>query len=118
MNKGLGWFSLALGAAELFAPGKIASLVGAPGRSAIVRAFGARELAAGAGIFHSPNTAAPVWGRVAGDALDLAALAALAGPGNPRRQLALAAPAFFAGAPLLDFLAPPQTAKTDRKSVL
>src|SRR3546814_946912 len=33
MNKGLGWFSLALGAAELFAPGKIASLVGAPGRS-------------------------------------------------------------------------------------
>src|SRR3546814_9058805 len=56
MNKGLGWFSLALGAAELFAPGKIASMVGAPGRSAIVRACGARELAAGAGIFHSPNT--------------------------------------------------------------
>src|SRR3546814_10970782 len=102
MNKGLGWFSLALGAAELFAPGKIATLVGAPGRSAIVRAFGARELAAGAGIFHSPNTAAPVWGRVAGDVLDLAALAALAGPGNPRRHLALAALAFVAGAPLID----------------
>src|SRR3546814_20863356 len=98
MNQGLGWFSLALGAAELFAPGKIASLVGAPGRSAIVRAFGARELAAGAGIFHSQNTAAPAWGRVAGDALYLAALARLTGPGNTRRKLDLATPAPVAGA--------------------
>lgn len=111
MNKSLGWFSLALGAAELFAPGKIAALVGAPGRSAIVRAFGARELAAGAGLFHSPNAAAPVWGRVAGDALDLAVLAALAGPDNPRRKLALAALAFVAGATLIDILAARQTAK-------
>src|SRR3546814_10951872 len=94
----------------------MSGLVGAPGRSAIVRAFGARELAAGAGIFHSPNTAAPVWGRVAGDALDLAALAALAGPGNPRRKLALAALAFVAGATLIDILAARQTA--DRTSVV
>src|SRR3546814_15330520 len=71
INKCLGWVSLARGAAEVFARGKIASLVGAPGRSAIVWAFGARELAVGAGIFHSPNTAAPVWGRVAGDALEI-----------------------------------------------
>src|SRR3546814_13807869 len=71
MNKGLGWFSLALGAAELFAPAKIASLAGAPGSAALSRAFAARELAAGAGLFHSPTSTEPGGGLVVGDALYL-----------------------------------------------
>ena len=47
---GLGWFSLALGTAELAAPRTMARLIGIPDDPRLVsvlRAFGAREIASG-----------------------------------------------------------------------
>ena len=48
LARGLGWFSLALGAVELMAPGHITRTLGLEGKEALVRAYGAREVASGA----------------------------------------------------------------------
>jgi len=83
MALGLGWFSLALGAAELAFARKLKSATGAPGPHELLQGFGAREIAAGAMILSARNPAGQVWWRVAGDALDLAALAPTLRPANP-----------------------------------
>jgi uncharacterized membrane protein len=76
---GLGWFSLGLGLAEVAAPGALAQLIGIEDNSrtrGVMRAFGAREIASGIGILSSSPHPAWLWARVAGDVLDIAALAA------------------------------------------
>jgi len=85
MARGLGWFSLALGAAELAAPHAIARALGMRGRERLLQAYGAREIATGIGILGSDRPRPWVWGRVAGDALDIATLSAGMGRDNPRR---------------------------------
>src|SRR5215216_7214197 len=75
LAKGLGWFSIGLGLAELLAPRAIANISGVSNaRTGLIRLYGLRELAAGVMIFSQENPAAGVWSRVAGDALDLASL--------------------------------------------
>src|SRR4051794_3603239 len=77
LARSLGWFSLALGAAQLAMPRLLARVVGAPdeGRAPhVMRAMGAREVATGAGILWRPRPTGFLWARVAGDALDLALL--------------------------------------------
>lgn len=103
MSEGLGWFSLALGAAELLAPGKIAGKLDADGHEPLVRAFGAREIAAGLAILANPAHAAGPWSRVAGDALDLGALA-LAARNAPRNLWVWGAIGFVLGAVVADAL--------------
>ncbi len=70
----------------------------------LVQAYGAREIATGVGILASKDPTPWIWGRVAGDALDLATLAA-ALQGNPRARgnvgIAIAA---VAGVTALDIL--------------
>jgi uncharacterized membrane protein len=86
--RGLGWFSIGLGLAELLAPSLIARLCGGQGKhTGLIRLYGVREIAAGLMIFSQGNKpAAGVWSRVAGDAMDLATLAAAAV--NPRTNKA------------------------------
>lgn len=86
--RGLGWFSIGLGVAELLVPGLIAKLCGGQGKhTGLIRLYGLREIAAGLMIFSQGNKpAAGVWSRVAGDAIDLATLAAAAV--NPRTNKA------------------------------
>jgi hypothetical protein len=75
---GLGLFSLALGAAELIAPRRIASALGldpdGPATTTL-RAFGLREVMAGAMLVRGPAFSTNVWNRVLGDAMDLSSLA-------------------------------------------
>lgn len=71
---GLGWFSLALAAAELFAPKKIAKALSSEGHEGLIRGFGAREAIAGVGLVTDQGHGLRVWNRVAGDAMDLTAL--------------------------------------------
>jgi hypothetical protein len=94
LARGLGWFSLALGATEFLAPGALARALGMQGKEGLIRAFGAREMITGVGILTSADALPWMWGRVGGDALDLAALAHGLTRGNPRRAdvgLAIAA---------------------------
>jgi uncharacterized membrane protein len=74
--RGLGWFSLALGAAELVAPQAVANLIGMrrAKKPAVIRMFGLREMAGGIGILTSADPTPWLWARVAGDVMDLAAL--------------------------------------------
>jgi uncharacterized membrane protein len=76
--RGLGWFSIGLGLAELLAPRAVARICGGSGKhTGLIRLYGLREIAAGLMIFsQGRRPAAGVWSRVAGDAIDLATLAA------------------------------------------
>ena len=76
MATGLGYFSIALGAAELIAPNAISRAAGLEGYRGLVRAYGVREIATGLAILASHDATPWVWGRVAGDAIDLATVAA------------------------------------------
>ena len=76
MATGLGYFSIALGAAELIAPNAISRAAGLEGYRGLVRAYGVREIATGLAILASDDATPWVWGRVAGDAIDLATVAA------------------------------------------
>jgi uncharacterized membrane protein len=93
LARGLGWFSLGLGLAELLAPRAVARMAGVRGRNAgMIRLFGLREIAHGVAIFaQGERPAAAVWSRVAGDALDLAALGvAFASPDSNKGRLTFA----------------------------
>jgi hypothetical protein len=101
---GLGWFSIALGVAELAAPHSVARFIGvAPTEKTIttLRSYGAREVGAGVAILAQPDRAAWLWSRVAGDALDLATLAAA--PTTHRGRTTFAAAAVL-GVAALDVL--------------
>jgi uncharacterized membrane protein len=74
LAKGLGWFSVGLGVAELAAPGSIARLIGIRrpnGTTGIIRTMGAREIAAGIMVLSNPRAPMGMWSRVAGDGVDL-----------------------------------------------
>jgi hypothetical protein len=100
-SMGLGIFSIALGAAELFASRRIARTLKAEGNEGLIKAFGAREVVAGVGLLQSPAHATRVWNRVAGDGMDLAALTAAA-RNAPRSKAVWGAIAFVVGAAALD----------------
>ena len=91
---GLGWFSIALGVAELAAPRTVARLIGVREDETtlgLLRTFGARGLSNGFAILAQPQEAKWLWGRVGGDALDLACLgAALVDDDTQRGRAALA----------------------------
>jgi uncharacterized membrane protein len=75
LAKGLGWFSVGLGLAELLAPRAIANISGVSNeRTGLIRLYGLRELASGIAIFSQEKPTEAVWSRVAGDALDLVSL--------------------------------------------
>lgn len=89
--QGLGWFSIALGMTELLATRTLTRTLGMDGQEGLVRAYGAREIATGIAILASSDPTPWIWGRVAGDALDLATLATGLDEDNPeRRNLAFA----------------------------
>jgi len=74
--RALGWFSIGLGLAELAMPRKLARAAGMPNVPALTRAFGLREIGTGIGILTSKDPSPWLWGRVAGDALDIATVSA------------------------------------------
>ncbi|HVI22887.1 MAG TPA: hypothetical protein VM691_05340 [Myxococcales bacterium] len=84
--RALGWFSIGLGIAELFGARRLGRFLGAERSAGWIRAFGVREIAAGLGILSQARPRAGwLWARVAGDALDLAALGKAAAGYNPQR---------------------------------
>jgi|SRR5690349_9924625 uncharacterized membrane protein len=74
--RGLGWFSLGLGVAEVIAPRAIGRVAGARKKESLIRSYGVREIVAGVGVLATTHSAGWLWARVAGDAVDLASLGA------------------------------------------
>lgn len=86
--RALGWFSIALGVAELVMPRAMARVAGAPNLPVLTRACGLREIGTGVGILTSKDPTPWLWARVAGDALDIAAVGGgLVTRGRPLRTL-------------------------------
>lgn len=104
LARGLGWFSIGLGLAELTAGRTIARGLGVQGRASVVRLFGVREIVQGVGILRSPGAEGWILARIAGDVLDLAALSPGLSVRNRRRDRVRAAVLAVAGATALDLL--------------
>jgi uncharacterized membrane protein len=90
--RALGWFSVGLGVTQLFAPRSLARACGfdqSAGTPTLMRLLGLRELAAGAGLLSGGRPSTWLWGRFAGDMMDLAilggALASARGSASPAR---------------------------------
>ena len=113
--RGLGWFSLGLGAVQVLMPRLLARGLGMPHSGGLLFLYGLREIATGAGILRAKNQTPWLWGRVAGDALDLATLVAHSGPKNKLgRGVGTAA---VAGVTALDFtIARAMSERDERRS--
>lgn len=114
-GRGLAALSVALGLTEVFAAKAIARRLGVPRRTGIIRAFGVRELVSGAGLIARPRASGNAWGRVAGDVLDLAALAAVLRTPGTRKQAAWGGVAFVAWALAADVLAGTAMRREERR---
>jgi uncharacterized membrane protein len=95
LARGLGVFSIGLGLAEVVTPRGIAKIVGVRSDSSnrlLIRLLGLREIAHGVAILsQNGRSAATVWSRVFGDAIDLACLgAAFASPNTNKGLVAFA----------------------------
>ena len=99
LARGLGYFSIGLGLAEIIAPRLLSRATGVNQGHHIIRAFGVREIATGVAILASHDPAPWIWGRVGGDVIDIATAASALKKSNPKREnvaltlLALAATA-------------------------
>jgi uncharacterized membrane protein len=78
LAKGLGWFGLGLGIAEIAFPRVLARLIGVRPHQRLFPALGLREVVSGIGIIAQERPTGWMWSRVAGDAMDLALLGAAA----------------------------------------
>jgi uncharacterized membrane protein len=115
--RSLGWFSLAVGAAELLLPRALNRAIGTGIHPTVTRLCGLRELAAGAGLLTQGNPTPWLWSRVAGDVMDLALLAAAApmSRGDGRLRLAVATLA-VAGVTAADVLVARQSLRQPRSA--
>lgn len=102
LARALGWFSVALGLAEVVMPRQLGRAIGVNTNPNLLRAMGLREIASGVGILTQQQRPGWLWSRVAGDAIDLALLgAAITDNGGKRGRIA-AATAAVAGVTALD----------------
>ncbi|MBO0711630.1 MAG: cyclase dehydrase [Acetobacteraceae bacterium] len=89
IGRGLGWFSICLGTAELLAPRRMAHVAGVPGHPGVVARYGLREIATGIGILAARDPSPWIWGRAGGAAMDAGSLAlALFGRQSDRSRIA------------------------------
>lgn len=102
--KALGVFSLALGLAELLAPKRVAKPFGMHHHKNVMRGYGAREIVSGLGLLAAKNKAPWMWGRVAGNTMDLATLGAGAWSNTRQRKNIAAAAALMLGLTIVDIL--------------
>src|SRR5688500_3633109 len=108
LGRALGVFSIGLGLSQILAPRGVGRAIGLEDNDRnhrLMTAFGIRELATGLGLLSRPGSASLMWGRVAGDVLDLAVLArALNSNRNDHNRVAAAAAAVL-GVTVLDIVA-------------
>src|SRR3978361_196872 len=102
LAKNLGYFSIALGLAELFAPRAVCKVAGIEGLESLIQGYGAREIATGVAILTSHNPEPWIWGRVAGDLADLATVATGLQQDNDKRENSMLALTALAAVTLVD----------------
>jgi hypothetical protein len=118
--RALGWLSIAIGAAQLLAPRRVARAAGVPHKALAMRGSGVREIATGVALLNSERPTTWMWARVAGDVLDATLLArALRAERSAATQGALLAVGLLALADLMlarRLSLPPPSAPMDYKN--
>ena len=104
LARGLGWFSIGLGVAEIVAPRQLARWIGVEERPTLMRMLGIRKALSGIGILAQERPEAALWSRVAGDGIDLALLGTALASDSADKSKVLAATAAVAGITVLDTL--------------
>lgn len=102
LARGLGVLSIALGLYQVLAPRSLARTLGMPRNEGLIQAYGVREIVTGIGILASRDPTPWIWGRVAGDGLDIATLATGLEGFNPKKDNVAIALAAVAGVTALD----------------
>jgi hypothetical protein len=104
LARALGWFSIGLGAMELFAARRVTKTLGMEGRETLVRVLGVREIFSGI-LSLSVDKNAGLWARVGGDGLDAAALVSGLTADNPKKGNIALALLMIGGIAMLDYRA-------------
>ena len=104
LARGLGWFSIALGTAEVLAPGTLGRALGMADKEGLIRTYGLREIATGVAILSAADPTPWIWARVGGDALDIASLMPAFDADNPKKANVGIALAAVAGVTALDVI--------------
>jgi uncharacterized membrane protein len=120
LARGLGWFSVGLGLAQLSIPEKMSWLsVGQTKRRtrAGMRALGLRELTCGLGILSGRGTGTWLWARVAGDLVDLALLGRSLKARRTKTGAVLRSMGAVLGVAVLDTIAGVRITRSERRGV-
>lgn len=121
LAKALGVFSVGLGLAQVLAPRGVARAIGVEDdddNRKTMFAIGLREIATGVGLLTQQRPATFAWGRVTGDAMDLALLGrAFTSSRNDSNRLA-AATAAVLGVTVLDVIAGQRLSRPEEHAVL
>lgn len=106
IGRAIGVASLAFGMTDMLLGKRFGRGIGAGSEMGgrLFQVVGAREVATGIAGLLAPSSPKPIQWRLAGDAFDLAALAYIAAPANPRRKMAFVALGIVAGVALADIL--------------
>jgi uncharacterized membrane protein len=118
--RGLGWFSLGLGMAEVLAPRGLSRMIGVGddrGNRRAMRAIGLREIASGIGILSRSRPTGWLWSRVVGDVMDIALLGWALGARKNRNVRVPLALASVAGVTALDLFTSRALSRADRQGV-
>lgn len=87
----MGVFSYVLGTMQVLRPGTVNRMMGVPDHNpnhVVQRLLGVREIATGTGVLFGDNTGGWMWGRVAGDLMDIGIIGGqLAGRLGTRHRL-------------------------------
>jgi hypothetical protein len=100
----LGLLSIGIGIVAVASPKRMSSTLGLQANEEAVSAFGAREIASGAGLLSPVKPGPWFWMRVGGDVMDLAALGKALGRDNPKRHIAALVAATVAGIAIIDVI--------------
>lgn len=112
----LGLVSIGLGAVELVSGRRTSDALGID-KPGLIETMGGREIATGLMAMGYPDRAWPIWGRVAGDVIDLAVLGIGLGSDNRRRHNAAWAAIGVLGIMLLDVTVAASLTRREQKAL-